>query len=49
MKSKTVSLDRRFLWLLLAAALLLLAALLPAQTRPASRPLICDPVVDVGE
>jgi thioredoxin-related protein len=39
--------DRKFLWLLLAAVLVLLAALLPAQTRPASRPAIYDPDADV--
>jgi hypothetical protein len=49
MKSKTVMADRRFLWLLLAAALVLLAALLPAQARPAPRPAICAPGVDLGE
>ncbi len=47
MNSKTVMADRRFLWLLLAAALVLLAALLPAQARPASRPAIYDPGADV--
>lgn len=47
MKSKTVMADRRFLWLLLAAALLLLAALLPAQDRPGSRSAIYDPNADV--
>lgn len=46
MKSKAVSADRRFFWLLLAAVLLL-AALLPAQARPASPPAIYDPDADV--
>ncbi len=47
MKSKIAAMDRRFLWLLLAAALVLLAALLPAQAQPASRPAIYDPDADV--
>jgi Highly conserved protein containing a thioredoxin domain len=47
MKSKTVMADRRFLWLLLAAALVLPAAVLPSQAGPADRPAIYDPGADV--
>lgn len=46
MKSKTVPADKKFLWLLLAAGLLLLAAMIPAQAKPAGRPAIYDPGAD---
>jgi thioredoxin-related protein len=47
MSSKIVPADRKFFWLLLAAALVLLAAMLPAQTKPADRPAIYDPGADM--
>lgn len=47
MRSKIIPADRKFFWLLLAAALVLLAAMLPAQAKPASRPAIYDPGADV--
>lgn len=46
MKSKIIPADRKFLWLLLAAALVLLAAMIPAQAKPAGRPAIYDPGAD---
>ena len=42
MRSKIVPTDRKFFWLLVAAALVLLAAMLPAQSKPA----IYDPGAD---
>ena len=47
MRPKLVLADRKFFWLLLAAALVLLAAMLPAQSKPADRPAIYDPGADV--
>jgi thioredoxin-related protein len=47
MNSKIVPSDRKFLWLLLAAALVLLAAMLPAQAPTAAKPAIYDPDVDM--
>jgi thioredoxin-related protein len=47
MRSRIVPADRKFFWLLLAAALVLLAAMLPAQARPADRPAIYDPGADM--
>lgn len=47
MSYKIVSADRKFFWLLLAAALVLLAAMLPAQAKPAERPAIYDPGADM--
>jgi thioredoxin-related protein len=47
MRSKIIPADRKFFWLLLAAALVLLAAMLPAQAKPADRPAIYDPEADV--
>ncbi|MCU0237145.1 MAG: thioredoxin family protein [Acidobacteria bacterium] len=47
MKPKIVPADRRFFWLLLAAALVLLAAMLPAQAPTAAKPAIYDPGADV--
>ena len=47
MRSKIVPADRKFFWLLLAAALVLLAAMLPAQAKPADRPAIYDPGADM--
>ena len=47
MRSRIVPADRKFFWLLLAAALVLLAAMLPAQSKPAERPAIYDPGADV--
>ena len=46
MKSKSIPADRKFLWLLLGAALVLLAAMIPAQAKPAERPAIYDPGAD---
>lgn len=46
MKSKTFSSNRKFLWLL-PAAVLLLAAMIPAQAKPAERPPIFDPGADL--
>lgn len=46
MKSKSIPADRKFLWLLLGAALVLLAAMIPAQAKPAERPAIYDPNAD---
>ncbi len=46
MKSKSIPADRKFLWLLLGAALVLLAAMIPAQAKPAARPAIYDPGAD---
>lgn len=49
MNSRIVPVDRKFLWLILAAALVLLAAMLPAQAQaPATaRPAIYDPAADM--
>ena len=47
MNSKIVPADRKFLWLILAAALVLLAAMLPAQAPIAAKPAIYDPAADV--
>jgi thioredoxin-related protein len=47
MNSKIVPADRKFLWLILAAALVLLAAMLPAQSPTATRPAIYDPAADM--
>ena len=47
MRSRIVPADRKFFWLLLAAALVLLAAMLPAQAKPADRPAIYDPGADM--
>jgi thioredoxin-related protein len=47
MNSKIVPSDRKFLWLLLAAALVLLAAMLPAQAPTAAKPAIYDPDADM--
>lgn len=46
MKSKSIPADRKFLWLLLGAALVLLAAMIPAQAKPVERPAIYDPGAD---
>jgi thioredoxin-related protein len=47
MNSKIVPSDRKFLWLLLAAALVLLAAMLPAQAPTVAKPAIYDPDADM--
>lgn len=39
--------NKRFLWLVLAAALVLLAAILPAEVKPEARPAIYDPAADM--
>jgi len=46
MRPKLVLADRKFFWLLLAAALVLLAAMLPAQSKPVDQPAIYDPGAD---
>jgi len=47
MNSKIAPADRKFLWLILAAALVLLAAMLPAQAPTAAKPAIYDPAADM--
>jgi len=47
MNSKIVPADGKILWLLLAAVLVLLAAMLPAQANTPARPAIYDPAADV--
>ncbi|HEX7503131.1 MAG TPA: thioredoxin family protein [Acidobacteriota bacterium] len=39
--------NKKFLWLVLAVALVLLAAILPAQVKPESKPAIYDPAADM--
>jgi thioredoxin-related protein len=39
--------NKKFLWLVLAAALVLLAAILPAEVTPAAKPAIYDPAADM--
>jgi len=39
--------SKKFLWLALAAALVLLAAILPAEVKPEVKPAIYDPAADV--
>jgi thioredoxin-related protein len=47
MNSKLIPADRKFLWLILAAALVLLAAMLPAQAPTTAKPAIYDPGADM--
>lgn len=39
--------NRKFLWLVLAAALVLLAAILPAEVKTEAKPAIYDPAADM--
>lgn len=39
--------SRKILWLVLAVALVLLAAMLPAEVKPESKPAIYDPAADM--
>jgi thioredoxin-related protein len=46
MKSERLA-DRKLLWLVLAAALVLLAAIIPAEVKSESKPAIYDPAADM--